>query len=175
MERDWVRLGAELRAAREALGPTQAQMGATIGVGRDAIRNIEAGESRRLTNTIREYGRAVGWSAGSVADVLAGREPTQELKAEPVPTGVPDNPNVENGPAYASGMPARITLELSDGVVLDAEVIDLSAPGSTGKLVMVAKTGASDASDEEKRATLLRWARIQRRIRAIVDEELTDP
>lgn len=174
MERDWARLGTALRAAREALGPTQAELGETIGIGRDAVRDIEAGKSKRLTATIRAYGRAVGWADGSVDEVLRGGDPSLVDTVPDSPEPVPSNTNVDDVP-YAQGMPARIAFELRDGTILDTDVIDLSAPGSDAKLVLVAKAGASDASPEQQRADLLRWARIQRRVRQIVAEELSNP
>lgn len=172
MERDWAYLGAALRSARDVMGLTQAEMGERIGIGRDAVRNIEAGETRRLTGTIREYGRAVGWAPGSVEAVLGRGAP---IPAAPDSPAAPASSDSSNPGFYAAGMPARIVFELSDGHVLDTDVIDLSVPGSDAKLVLVAKAGTSDASDEQKREDLLRWARIQRRVRQIVAEELSNP
>jgi DNA-binding XRE family transcriptional regulator len=174
MERDWVRLGAALRAAREVLGPTQAEMGERIGIGRDAVRDIEAGRPKRLTSTIRAYGRAVGWAEDSVEHVLAGGDPVPAAAAPGTPTPAPAGPLGEAGP-YATGMPDRVAFELSDGRILDTDIIDLSIPGSDAKLVLVAKAGASAATDAQKRADLLRWARIQRRVRQIIAEELSHP
>lgn len=175
MDRNWARLGMLLAEARTAMGITQLDMAKRIGVSRGPMQAIERGDAKRTTPTIRAYAREVGWTPGSVDAVLGGGNPVQELNAEPVPGDVPNNPNVEKSQTYATGMPTRITLELSEGEILDAEVLDLSAPGSSGKLVLVAKVGASDASDEEKRRQLLRWARIQRRVRDIVNEELQNP
>jgi transcriptional regulator with XRE-family HTH domain len=175
MERDWVRLGTALRDAREATGLTQAEMGERIGVGRDAVRSIEGGDSKRITATIKAYAREVGWTDESIRAVLDGGVPTAVAGTAEGSGPVANDPNYGNAPSYAKGMPARVRLELEDGEVLDAEVIDLSAPGSEAALVMVVKAGSENASDEQKRAELLRWARVQRKIRQIVAEELKNP
>lgn len=174
MERDWERLGAALAAGRKHMDVTQVDMAARIGVTRGPIQAIERGDVSRMTPTIRAYAEAIGWDKGSVRAVLEGGDPTFVERPPETPPVGPDNPNVENV-RYATGMPDRIALELQDGRVLDTDVFDLSAPGSEAKLVLIAKAGASDASDEQKRKDLLTWARIQRRVRQIVDEELSNP
>jgi transcriptional regulator with XRE-family HTH domain len=166
MEQDWGRLGAALSAARKSLGVTQVAMAEKIGITRGPLQAIERGESKRLTNTIAAYARAVGWADGSAEAVLAGGDPARE------PEALPASPTENAAPAYAKGMPQRVVMELTDGAVLDTDVIDLTSSGSSTPLVLVAKALPDDASDQDKREILLRWARIQRRVREIVNEEL---
>lgn len=156
------------------MGVTQKAMAGRIGVTRGPLQAIERGESKRVTSTIRAYAREVGWEEGSIDRVLRGEDPVTAHAMSDSSPPEPDNPHVDNA-HYAAGMPARIMFEISDGQVLDTDVIDLSAPGSDTKLVLIAKMGASGASDEQKRSDLLRWARIQRRFRQVVDEELSNP
>lgn len=174
MERNWARLGTRLAEARGGMGITQLEMAKRIGVSRGPMQAIERGDAKRVTSTMRAYARAVGWTDESIDAVLGGGEPTLVDPAPDSPEPVPTNTNVDDVP-YAQGMPARIAFELRDGTILDTDVIDLSAPGSDAKLVLVAKAGAADASPEQQRADLLRWAEIQRKIRKIVAEELSNP
>ena len=174
MERDWVHLGAVLRAGREALGLTQAEMGERIGIGRDAVRDIEQGERKRLTASVKAYAQQLGWVDGSIEDVLAGREPTiLESVSDSSPLGA-DNPNVENRAHYAQGMPARVTVSISAGQVYDTDIIDLST-SANAPLVMIAKDLPADASEADRAAYVRVWTRIQREAHRIANEELSNP
>jgi DNA-binding XRE family transcriptional regulator len=174
MERDWVALGASLAAERRRMHVTQADMAARIGITRGPLQAIERGDSTRVTSSIRSYAREVGWTEASVEDILNGGQPTVANSALDSPEPVPGNTNVGDVP-YTQALPPRIAVELQDGTILDTDVIDLSAPGSSGRLVLVAMSGTSDATPEQQRAEVLAWARLQRKIRKIVDEELSDP
>ncbi len=83
MDRDWARLGSALRAAREDLGLGQKEVADRIGVSRNALRNTEIGEISRVTPTVREYARIVGWTEASIDVVLNGGEPTREAAVPP--------------------------------------------------------------------------------------------
>lgn len=162
MDRDWARLGAALRAARQNLGLEQQQVAERIGVKRGALRNIEVGEISRVTPTVREYARIVGWTEASIDAVLTGGEPTQE--AEPsdesttVIAGTPEE------------LPLRIKAALaSDGPVLDTAVISLfGADGADGdddvQMVVVVK-GRNNATPEQIRKALLQWEKTEAQIR----------
>lgn len=174
MERDWVRLGLALRAGREALQLTQVQMGKRIGVGRAPLLTIERGDSKRVTPTILAYARELGWQDGSVEDVLDGRPPTiLESVSDSSPAGA-DNPNVENRAHYAQGMPARVTVSISDGQVYDTDIIDLST-SAHAPLVMIAKDLPPDATEADRAAYVRVWTRIQREAHKIANEELSNP
>ncbi|MFE2909980.1 helix-turn-helix domain-containing protein, partial [Streptomyces olivaceus] len=51
MERDWARLGAELKAARVRLGIEQQDIAEATGTTRGAIANIETGALRSVSTT----------------------------------------------------------------------------------------------------------------------------
>jgi transcriptional regulator with XRE-family HTH domain len=163
MIRDWARLGAALRAAREDLGIEQQELAGRIGVHRNGIGAIEAGRSKRVTPTIRAYAREVGWSDESVDAVLAGGNPeprTEEAAAE------------ASQHAFAKGMPMRIAQELSEGEVLDTEVLDLTAENSDAVMIVVVKRGSLNSTDKDQmRRELREWSRVQRGLRKIVSDE----
>lgn len=113
MDRDWARLGSALRAARDDLGLGQLHVAERIGVKRGALRNVERGEISRVTPTVREYARIVGWTDASIDAVLSGGEPTREA----VP---PDEP-------------ATVTVEAPEELPLriQAALVEAAAPSST--------------------------------------------
>lgn len=162
MDRDWARLGAALRAARQSLGLEQQQVAERIGVKRGALRNIEVGEISRVTPTVREYARIVGWTEASIDAVLTGGEPTQESESPDesatVIAGTPEE------------LPLRIKAALaSDGPVLDTAVISLfGANGADGdddvQMVVVVK-GRNNATPEQIRKALLQWEKTEAQIR----------
>lgn len=78
-------LGRRIRAAREGK-LTQAELGASVGLSRTAITNIECGRQRLLVDQLVGIARAIGVAAGdllpppaenaSTADVTVGAMPT---------------------------------------------------------------------------------------------------
>lgn len=161
MDRDWARLGAALRAAREDLGLGQRDVADRIGVTRNALRNIEIGMISRVTPTVREYTRIVGWTEGSIEAVLSGSEPTREA----VPPDEPATVTVDS----PEELPVRIQAALaSGGPVLDTAVINL--PGEDGEdseaqMVIVVKGRTGDATPEQIRRALLQWEKAEAQIR----------
>lgn len=162
MDRDWARLGSALRAARDDLGLEQQDVAARIGVKRGALRNIEVGEISRVTPTVREYARIVGWTDASIEAVLTGGEPTQEDRVPPdePATAVVDTPEE---------LPLRIKAALADaGPILDTAVIAL--PGedgedSGGQMVIVVKGRSGSATPEQIQKALLQWEKAEAQIR----------
>jgi|GEM_PF-3018942 len=153
MDRDWKRLGRAIKAQREHLGmATQQDLAESAGVTRQTVQSLEAGTERKRTPaSIGRVEKALGWEPGTATRILS--EATPEAPA----------------PRFAEGMPARIAQELSDGQVVDTDVLDLSLPGSRSRLVVVFKhdSEAADMTPEELRATVKEWTRIQRALRQI--------
>jgi transcriptional regulator with XRE-family HTH domain len=180
MERDWTRLGRALAAARRAMDgrPTQQQLAEIVGVSRATVQAVERGKPfTKITPTLRAVERAVGWKEGSLESVLAGAEPAPAraglrggLFADPYAAAA-------DRPVLAGGLPLRVVQELSEGEVLDTEVLDLTGPGSRCKMIVVLKrerdSGEIDA--ERLRAELAAWSRVQRRIRRIADYRPEEP
>lgn len=162
MDRDWARLGSALRAAREDLGLGQTEVAERIGVSRNALRNIETGTISRVTPTVREYTRIVGWTDASINTVLIGGEPTREAAVPPdePTTAVVDTPEE---------LPLRIKAALAAaGPVLDTAVINL--PGEDGEdseaqMVIIVKGRGGDATPEQIQKALLQWEKTEAQIR----------
>ncbi|MEU1805872.1 helix-turn-helix transcriptional regulator [Streptomyces sp. NPDC019937] len=176
MERDWARLGAALKAAREARGLSQAELGERIGVKRGAMRNIERGLFSKVTHTVRSYAREVGWDTGSIDAVLAGGDPTPAETAPEAPDeraalNIASGLSIET--AHAEELPLRIQAALSDGPLLDSLVINL--PGDDdenpdAQMVIVVK-GRPGVGPEQVRRALERWEQMEARIRRLKDDQ----
>lgn len=160
MDRDWARLGAALRAAREDLGLEQQQVAEQIGVGRGALRNVEIGDVSRITPTVRTYARIVGWTDASVDEVLAGGSPTPKQLDDVTETATVEGVAPEE-------LPLRIKAALAAGSLLDAQVIDLpSAEGeeAEAQMIVIVK-GRGDATPEQIRKALLQWERTEAQLK----------
>lgn len=175
MTQDWARLGARLRAAREdVLRLTQEELGDRIGVGRNAIRLIENGQAKRVTATIRSYVREAGWADGSIEAVLVGGEPVLGDVADGAEVDVSEpelNVDVMRQIALAlvERLPQRVLQELSDGRVVDSDVMDLSKDGSSAIMTLVVERDSSPSPDKV-RQDLREWGQVQREIRRIMLE-----
>lgn len=153
MDRDWARLGRALAQAREAINLTQVEIAERVGVTRTPIQAIEHGKPfKKVTGTIRDYARIVGWLDGSVEAVLDGGEPTLAAPAaELAPAEPAPSPSV-------SRLPLRVRRALEEsGEVLDAQVIDLGPGQGSTRLIVVAK-GKPGASPEELARALEEWS-----------------
>ncbi|MDI9887309.1 helix-turn-helix domain-containing protein [Streptomyces sp. HNM0645] len=161
MDLQWDRLGEALQARRMAMKPrpTQEQAAKALGVSRTLIQNIERGKPfEKVTPSIREYARYVGWADGSVDRVLAGGDPT--LVGEPAPS-VPEIP----------GLPGRVQYELrQDGDLVDTVVIRLPGGGSA---VVIVKDQPG-ATPEQQQQNLEAWLQTQSRLQAL-DYSETEP
>lgn len=161
MSGDWARLGSELAAARKQRGLSQVAMAERIGVKRSAVQAIERGVSKRVTTTMRQYARTVGWDDGSIDAVLAGGEPTTAEQ----PPG--------SEPAAAPALPLRVVEELGEGPLLDTTVLDL--PGTRSRMVLVVMGPPPDASPEEIRRDLRAWRKTEKALRDLDVPDDDDP
>lgn len=132
----------------------QEDVATRIGVSLNPVQTIERGSSKRVTTTIRAYASLVRWAPGSVEAVLDGGEPTVEEPAAPDSASLP------------SDLPLRIVQELREGPLLEATVIDLGEPGSSGRAIVIVR-GQPDATQEQVVADLKAWARKDLKLRNI--------
>lgn len=160
MDRDWKRLGRAIKAQRDHLGlARQDDLAAAAGVNRQTIQSLEAGKARtRMPASIGKVEKALSWEPGTAARILT------------------EAPSEGSTPRFAEGMPMRIARELSDGQVVDTDVLDLTLPGSKSRLVVVFKhdSEAADMAPDELRAALEEWTRIQRALRQITAGDEAD-
>lgn len=156
MDRDWKRLGRAIKAQREHLGmATQQELATRAGVSRQTVISLEGGTERtRVPATIGKVEKALGWEPGTATRILS--------EAPPEPSAA----------KFADGMPVRVAQELSDGQVVDTEVLDLSVPGGKSRLVVVYKhdSEAAAMTPEELRVAVKEWTRIQRALRHIAGD-----
>jgi DNA-binding XRE family transcriptional regulator len=156
MDRDWARLGAALKADRERQGHTQKTAARALSAALTSIQEIERGhEYTKPTRTIRAYAQMLGWTEGSVEQVLAGGAPDY-LRTDTPPTDAA----VHEAPADTDfddkRLPLRIVHELSDeGELLDTAVIKI---GEKGRAVIVVK-GEPGVSADELLDELRAWNR----------------
>ena len=146
MATKWTQLGEKLRAARIDLGIEQQQIAVAVGVTRGAIGNIERGDVARLTPTIREYARAVGWTDDSPERVLAGGEPVlrdADLEA------------VSSPQERSAGLDLAVDVQesLRKGPLLRSQVVEVETP--TGKVrATIVLRGEEGQSAEDLLAAL---------------------
>ncbi|KAF0647118.1 MULTISPECIES: helix-turn-helix domain-containing protein [Streptomyces] len=149
MNRDWARLGRAIKARREQLGlTTQQALADAAGVTRQTVQSLESGKPRsRMPATVAAVEKALQWDPGEASRILT--EPSSPVEK------------------YAEGMPSRVRRELSDGEVVDTEVLDLGIPGSGSRLVVVFKrdSPAGDMDPAELQRQVEEWTRIQRAMR----------
>lgn len=160
MNRDWDVLGRAIKARREELGlTTQQALADAAGVTRQSVQSLESGKQRsRMPATIPAIEKSLGWEPGSAARILSGEAASPQNGA----TG-----------RLAEGMPARVAQELSAGQVVDTEVLELSLPGSSFKLVAILKQDSPAAGEDpaEMVRVLKEWSRAQKALREIADEQ----
>ena len=152
MATKWTRLGEKLRTARTDLGIEQQQIAAVIGVGRGAVGNIERGDVARVTPTIREYARAVGWTDDSPERVLAGREPVLR-DADSQDAGGAD------GNGTAMDLAVDVQESLRRGPLLQSQVVEVETP--TGKVRATIVLRGEDGQSPEELLAALRSVRVQ--------------
>lgn len=159
----WARLGAELKAAGKARGLQQKAIAEAIGVGRGAIANIEKGDIKKVSPTVRAYARLVGWTDDSPERVLAG--------GEPMPT--PQQPALE--PAHLaiessqSDLSLRVRQALEEGPLVDSQVLTLRTPGGELRATIVVR-GEPDASPEELHDALVAWRDREAALRRLSED-----
>lgn len=159
MERDWERLGEALQAARRAADLSQEDMATELGVGRSTIQKIERGhEFEKPTLAIRAYARRVGWTEGSVDQVLAGGGPNHIHVASAELGAARSSSEGVLSEGAVSRLPVRIVDAIeNEGALVDTAVIPL---GNGGNMVVVVK-GTPGATPDEIKAALDAWLRAQ--------------
>ncbi|GAA2485154.1 hypothetical protein GCM10010406_21760 [Streptomyces thermolineatus] len=162
MSQDWARLGSAVRARRDELHMTQVDLAKKAGVSEGTVQNIESGRAySRRPPSLPRIESSLGWAPGSVSSILSGGSPTP---SEQPAAEAPKKPSA----SYAEGMPLRVMQELSDGQVLDTEVLDLTVPGSDTRMIVVLKRDkAKDVDPDQLRAELEEWSRLQRKLRGL--------
>ena len=156
MKKDWPRLAAAIKAAREARGMTQVELADAAGVVETTVQNLED-ENRTYARTppsLKHIERALGWAPGSVTAVLEGGEPTSMPESS------------QEAPDMAEGMPLLMSSELRQGKVVDTVVADLSRPGARSKFLVIWKTDDADNADITPE-DVAEWSRIQRTLHGL--------
>jgi transcriptional regulator with XRE-family HTH domain len=170
MDRDWVRLGKALQAARKAKGLRQPDVAAALHISLATVQAIERGhEFAKPTPSVRAFARLVDWTEASVDQVLAGGDPNHVHHAKgslSAVTSLTASASAER-PEGPPQLPLRIVDELEDdGALLDSTVVHL---GDGTRMVVVVK-GQPGASPEEIRRNLEAWRRTQPKL-----EQLSNP
>jgi transcriptional regulator with XRE-family HTH domain len=144
MSRDWARLGAELKAARERRQLRQEDIATELGVTRGAIANIDGGRFSRLTRTVRDYARLVGWADGSADAVLDGGEPAE---------GEAPGQDLSGKPRDLSD---RVLQALAEGELIGSRVMHVQGPDGEVTATLVVR-GSAGMSAEEVQRELVAW------------------
>lgn len=145
MATKWTQLGEKLKSARVELGIEQQGIAAAIGVQRGAVRNIERGDVAKISPTMRQYARLVGWTSDSLDRVLAGGEPIRE--AEAGSAGVP----AEGRPTL--DLAVDVQESLTQGPLLKSQVVEVATPAGRVRATIVLR-GEDGATPEELLASL---------------------
>ncbi|WP_431781782.1 helix-turn-helix domain-containing protein [Streptomyces chumphonensis] len=158
----FTRLGAALKAAGKSRGLQQKDIAAAIGVGRTTLRNIERGDVKKLTPTIRRYAQIVGWTEDSPDLVLSGEEP--RAREEPTPSA--------ERPAPEDDLPIATRYALREGRLVETQTFRVPTADGTLTATIVVR-GDSDRSPEELHKALLK-AREQGLLIPADDDEPSD-
>lgn len=173
MDRDWARLARTIAGTRKALGITQPELARKAGVGRSSIQKME-NEAHVYTKVLpvhRVIARILGWTEDSIEAILAGGEPVKaDTAAEPQGvTAAAEAP--AQGIDLPEGLSDRAKMAFFGGKVVDSEVIDLAPDDPDAVALLVLKRGSrQDASPEQLRSDLRKWARLQRAAREIFSD-----
>lgn len=161
----WAKLASSIRAAREALGLTQATLAERAGISEGSVQNIEGGAPRtRIPPSLAKIEPHLGWSSGSGRAILDGGEP-RILDCEPADLS-DTSAEVDK---LRRKLPLRIVDELeSDDPLLDSTVIQL--PGSNGARMTVVVHGKPDATPSEIQEALLAWRKAERKLHRLPGE-----
>lgn len=153
----WGKLGAAIKAAREARGLRQIDLAERAGISEGSVQNLEGGEPRsRMPQSLAKVEPHLGWTAGSGLAILRGGEPT----LAPVTHEAAATPNAGRKDRLREKLPLRVVDELeSDDPLLDSQVIQL--PGIPGARMTVVVHGSPDATPEEIQEALIAWRRAE--------------
>ena len=158
MNQEFVRLGEELKAAREQRRPKLSQQAAAdaLGVGRSTVQKMERGEGGQVTvTTVRGYARLLGWTDASVDQVLAGGKPVLASEAPG-----------DSGPAPALGLSPAVEYELRSGETVDSQVFNLGPDEDDGHIIVVVQ-GKKGMSPEQLERIAARSRAVRRRLQGI--------
>ncbi|MGW6223658.1 helix-turn-helix domain-containing protein [Streptomyces olivaceus] len=161
----WGKLGAAIKAAREARGLRQIDLAERAGVSEGTVQNLEGGEPRsRMPQSLAKVEPHIGWAAGSGLAVLRGGEPT----LVPVVHEATATLGRGNDPLREK-LPLRVVDELeSDDPLIDSQVIQL--PGIPGARMTVVVHGSPDATPEQIQEALLAWRRAEANLHRLPDD-----
>ncbi|MGW4300372.1 helix-turn-helix domain-containing protein [Streptomyces sp. NPDC004646] len=143
MATKWTRLGEELKAARVARGIEQQDVAAQIGVSRGAIRNIERGDITKVSPTVRQYARIVGWTEDSPERVVDGGDP---VRAE------------SSSASVAPDLAMDVQESLRRGPLLKSQVVEVET--AAGKVRATIILRGEDGSTEEALLAALRAVQV---------------
>lgn len=173
MERDWARLARTIAGTRRLLGITQEEMAQQAGVSRTAIQKMERPGTvyTKVQPLHRIVAGILGWTGDSIEAILDGGEPVKASAAAerkpPTPATKAPAPGIE----LPEGLSDRAKMAFFGGKVVDSEVIDLAPDDPDAVALLVLKRGArQDASPEQLRSDLRKWARLQRAAREIFSD-----
>lgn len=173
MTPDFGHLAEAIRLACAGRGWSQEDLIRESGVGRSTVQRLWAGRAGVMPNrtTRAQLERALGWAAGSVDDVLAGGEPTA-LSAKSGHESPNSHAPEASGERGERGLPIAVQAALNRGETFDTDIIDLSRPGESFELIVIAKAGTYDAMRDKElmRARTEQWMRIRKELRDLVAE-----
>ncbi|MEI5522479.1 helix-turn-helix transcriptional regulator [Streptomyces brasiliscabiei] len=163
MDQDYVRLGEELKAARERRRPRMTQPAAAdaLAVSRTTVQKMENGKADQVTpTTVRGYARLLGWSDDSVKRVLAGGDPIASDEQERMSAD-----SAVLAP-QALGLSPAVEYELRSSEVLDSQVINLGPDEDDGHIIVVLQ-GKKGATPEEVERIAARYRRARRHLQGL--------
>jgi hypothetical protein len=123
----------------------------------------------------RSVAQVLGWAPDSIALVLAGGEPIRSAPsavAHQPTVNVATSPEAESVDDLLDDLTERVRMALLGGTVADADAIGLGDEPDGGEVVLIWKRGERpDATPEQLRADLKKWARLQRVAREILADD----
>jgi transcriptional regulator with XRE-family HTH domain len=173
MTRDWTALGRAITARRKMLGLTQQDLATAVGVGRSTVQSLERGERAhpKVLHSHRAIARTLGWTEASIEDVLDGGGPV--LLDQPTKPPSASDGTMED---VLDALSERVKMALLGGRVVDGDVIDLAPDDPDSVAVLILKRGERpNATPEQMRADLRKWAKLQRAAREIFSEDPPSP
>lgn len=180
---DWAHFGSVVKAARAAKGMTQADLAAEVGVSLSTVQGIERGArtQQKILPVHKAVFRALGWDEATIAVVLQGGQPpsVSTRAAEAMVVALQPAVSIEAGVAAGGevddlldDLTERVRAALLGGTVADADAIGLGDEPDDGEVVLIWKRGERpDATPEQLRADVKKWARLQRVAREILADD----